>query len=154
MVRTSNSRHFSQFCGLPSTVLTRCRTTPSCRHSTTILVVLALLPRTQSVLDTGDAVAAFLALLVLAAQPSVDSSALHAPLLFDNSSSSECCLNSWRTLLRRPRIENWRKNDRCFPTAGGDGDTALASFAGTKAPESDVSAPARSMWRETGSLQD
>jgi len=155
VVRTSTSRHFSQFCGLPSTVLTRCRTTPSCLHSTTIFVVLALLPRLQSVLNNGDAVAAFLALLVLdPAQPSVGSSAAQTELLFDSSSSSECCLNSCRTLLRRPRIENWRKNDRCFPEAGGDGDTALASLVSTKAEESDDSAVPISMWRVTGSRHD
>ena len=146
MVRMSTSRHFSQFCGLPSTVFTRCRSTPSCRHSTTIFVVLALYPRLPSVLNEGDVVALFLALPVLDAQPSADSSALHETLLlFDSSSSSECCLNSCRTLLRRPRIENWRKNDRCFPAAGGDGDTALASLVSTKAPESEDSALTKSM---------
>jgi len=96
----------------------------------------------------------FLALLVLDVQPSVDSSALHMELLFDSSSSSECCLNSCRTLLRRPRIENWRKNDRCFPVAGGDGDTALVAFGSTKAEESDDSALEISMCLDTGSLQD
>lgn len=154
MVRTSTSRHFSQFCGLPSAVLTRCRTTPSRRHSTTIFVVLALLPRLLSVPDNGDMVAFFLTLLVLDAQPSADRSPPHVPLLADNSSSSECCLNSWRTLLRRPRIENWRKNDRCFPVAGGDGDTAVASLIDTKAPVSDDSALATSTCRSTGSRQD
>ena len=154
MVRTSTSRHFSQFCGLPSTVFTRCRTTPSCLHSTTIFVVLALLPLLPSVLNSGDAVAVFLALLVLDAQPSVGSSALQTELLFDSSSSSECCLNSCRTLLRRPRIENWRKKERCFPVAGGDGDTALASLVSTKAEESDDSAVAKSMCRVTGTLHD
>ena len=155
MVRTSTSRHFSQFCGLQSTVFTRCRTTPSCLHSTTIFVVLALLPRLASVRDNGDAVAPLLlALLVLDAQPSVGSSPLHVVLLFESSSSSECCLNSCRTLLRRPRMENWRKNDRCFPVAGGDGDAALLSLVSTRAEESDDSAAAKSTCRETGSLQD
>jgi len=118
-------------------------------------VVLALLPRLLTVPDNGDDVAFFLALLVRDVQLSAERSPLpQVPLLADNTNSSECCLNSWRMLLRRPRIENWRKNDRCFPMAGGDGDMVLASLISTRAPVSDDSALATSTSRVVGSLHD